>query len=338
MAQKHKRAFEVEVAPLAERSGFQELAHRYWKVLAAVTVLIAAVVVLIQIRGHQASTTMAQSWDRFRQEIDLSTLQAPGASAEVARAADELAGTPAGIWALAMEVMAFTRDREFDRANAALSRLRGIGGTHALVADRIRWGSEPVEMTLPEFLGRHIEDAQAFEAKYPGLFHNPTLPAGAPRVRINTAKGEVVVGLFADRASQHVENFLELVDNGFYDGTVFHRVVPGSLIQGGDPNSKNDDVSTWGQGGPGYEVPAEDSGLYHFAGVLAAAKLQGADGSSGSQFYITVAPSHQFDGDYTVFGAVLEGQEVVDSIAGGTLVKNTQRPESPVVLESAVRL
>jgi cyclophilin family peptidyl-prolyl cis-trans isomerase len=128
---------------------------------------------------------------------------------------------------------------------------------------------------------------------------------------ISTAKGDIVVQLYPEVAPLTVDNFVELSREGFYDGLTFHRVEPGFVIQGGDPNGD-------GSGGPGYTVPAE-IGLTHTKGAIAMARTSDAvnpdRASSGSQFYIALEALPQLDGAYTVFGQVVEGMDVVESIA-----------------------
>lgn len=137
-------------------------------------------------------------------------------------------------------------------------------------------------------------------------------------VVIETSMGNITVQLADDKAPNHAANFRKLAKEGFYVGTTFHRVIPGFMIQGGDPNSKDNDRSNDGLGGPGYTIDAE-IGLPHDRGVVAAAR-QGDEinpqrKSNGSQFYITVAPAHFLDGQYSVFGKVVKGMDVVDKIA-----------------------
>ncbi|HBY98273.1 MAG TPA: peptidylprolyl isomerase [Chloroflexi bacterium] len=133
---------------------------------------------------------------------------------------------------------------------------------------------------------------------------------------IETAKGNIVLELYPKAAPQTVNNFVFLARNGFYNGLTFHRVEPGFVIQGGDP--KGD-----GTGGPGYTLPAEIE-LPHVEGAVAMARLSDQVNperrSSGSQFYITLAPAHQLDGAYTVFGQVVEGMDVVKAIAIGDTI------------------
>ena len=130
---------------------------------------------------------------------------------------------------------------------------------------------------------------------------------------IETTKGNIEVTFFPDKAPEHVKNFKDLAGKGFYNGTIFHRVIPGFMIQGGDPNSKSPDKSSHGTGGPGYSIKAEFNDTPHNRGILSMARSQDPD-SAGSQFYIVVKDSHFLDGQYTVFGEVVNGMEVVDEI------------------------
>jgi len=154
-------------------------------------------------------------------------------------------------------------------------------------------------------------------------------------VVIETSKGSITVQLDAVNAPRHTANFIKLARQNFYAGTTFHRVIPGFMIQGGDPNSKNEDRTTHGAGGPDYKIDAE-IGLSHERGVIAAARqgdqVNPKRQSSGSQFYITVVPTRHLDGQYSVFGKVIKGMEVVDAIAE---VKRDVRdnPIDPIVIQ-----
>ncbi|HIO21783.1 MAG TPA: peptidylprolyl isomerase [Nitrospirales bacterium] len=134
-----------------------------------------------------------------------------------------------------------------------------------------------------------------------------------PRAIIETKFGSIELTFFPKKAPNHVENFLKLAKSGFYDGTIFHRIIPGFMIQGGDPNTKDDDTSTYGLGGPGYNLKAEFNNRPHGRGILSMARSQDHD-SAGSQFYIVVAESSFLNGKYTVFGKVVKGMDVVDTI------------------------
>jgi len=132
-------------------------------------------------------------------------------------------------------------------------------------------------------------------------------------VVIETKFGSLELILFPDIAPGHVENFLKLAKSGFYNGTIFHRVIPGFMIQGGDPNSKGTNRSTHGTGGPGYSIDAEFNDKPHVRGTLSMARSRDPD-SAGSQFFIVVKKSSFLDNNYTVFGEVVSGMDVVDKI------------------------
>ena len=130
---------------------------------------------------------------------------------------------------------------------------------------------------------------------------------------IETKFGKIEMEFFEDKAPGHVKNFKDLAKKGFYDGTIFHRVIPGFMIQGGDPNTKSDDRSDHGMGGPGYSIKAEFNDTPHKRGILSMARSQDPN-SAGSQFYIVVKDSAFLDGQYTAFGKVLSGMTVADQI------------------------
>tara|TARA_B100000315_G_scaffold260732_1_gene324578 strand:- start:1269 stop:1829 length:561 start_codon:yes stop_codon:yes gene_type:complete len=157
----------------------------------------------------------------------------------------------------------------------------------------------------------------------------------SPRAIIDTKFGSIELTFFPKKAPNHVENFLKLARSGFYDGTLFHRIIPGFMIQGGDPNTKGDDVSTYGTGGPGYTIKEEFNNRSHGRGILSMARSQDPD-SAGSQFYIVVAPSNFLNGKYTVFGKVVKGMDVVDTIVSQERDSRdlpTQRIEMTVKIE-----
>jgi peptidyl-prolyl cis-trans isomerase B (cyclophilin B) len=130
---------------------------------------------------------------------------------------------------------------------------------------------------------------------------------------IETKFGNMELRFFPEVAPNHVKNFIDLSTKGFYDGSTFHRVIPGFMIQGGDPNSKNPDRSTHGVGGPGYALKAEFNDKPHKRGRLSMARAAHPD-SAGSQFFICVADASFLDKQYTVFGEVASGMEVADKI------------------------
>jgi len=148
---------------------------------------------------------------------------------------------------------------------------------------------------------------------------------------INTNFGKISFKTLPDLAPETVRNFEKLAREEFYDGTFFHRVIPGFMIQGGDPNTKGGEKSTWGTGGPGYSIKAEFSSRSHLRGIVSMARSQDPD-SAGSQFFIVTADSTFLDRQYTVFGEVIEGMEVAEKIV------NLQRDSNDCPLEEAKML
>ena len=148
----------------------------------------------------------------------------------------------------------------------------------------------------------------------------PPAPAGQTaakkelRAIIKTKFGEMEIKFFEDVAPKHVENFMKLAKDGFYNGTIFHRVITGFMIQGGDPNTKDPaKKETYGQGGPDYNVKAEFSDTPHKRGIVSMARAADPD-SAGSQFFIVVEDSRFLDRKYTAFGEVVKGIGVADKI------------------------
>ena len=136
-----------------------------------------------------------------------------------------------------------------------------------------------------------------------------------PHAIIKTKFGEMEIRFFPDLAPKHVENFINLAKSGFYNGTIFHRVIPGFMIQGGDPNTKDPNKkSEYGMGGPpGVRLKAEFNAKPHTRGIVSMARSNQPD-SAGSQFFIVVKDSNFLDRQYTVFGEVIRGMEVADQI------------------------
>jgi peptidyl-prolyl cis-trans isomerase B (cyclophilin B) len=143
---------------------------------------------------------------------------------------------------------------------------------------------------------------------------------------IETNQGKIEINLLPDIAPETVRNFIKLANSGFYDGTLFHRIIPGFMIQGGDPNTKQSDKGKWGQGGPGYSLKAEFNSRSHLRGIVSMARATDPD-SAGSQFFIVTTDSTFLNGQYTVFGEVTEGIDVADKIV------NLQRNENDCPLQ-----
>jgi peptidyl-prolyl cis-trans isomerase B (cyclophilin B) len=150
---------------------------------------------------------------------------------------------------------------------------------------------------------------------------------------IKTTAGEMVVEFWPDIAPQTVENFKKLARQGFYNGTAFHRIVKGFMIQGGDPLTKDAKMeSRWGTGGPGYQIKAEFNNQLHVRGVVSMARSQNPD-SAGSQFFVCLGDAKFLDRQYTAFGRVIKGDDVLGQIGdtpvthsnGGEMSKPTAR-------------
>jgi cyclophilin family peptidyl-prolyl cis-trans isomerase len=148
---------------------------------------------------------------------------------------------------------------------------------------------------------------------------------------IATKHGKIKIKFFPDVAPKHVESMKKLIRQKFYDGTTFHRVIPGFMIQGGDPNSKDPTKrQQHGTGGPGYTVPAEFNAHSHKRGILSMARSADPN-SAGSQFFICVGDSTFLDGQYTAFGEVVEGMDVADKVVAEARDRN-DNPLSPMTM------
>ena len=161
-------------------------------------------------------------------------------------------------------------------------------------------------------------------------------PLAETNAIIHTKFGDITLRFFAEDAPEHVKNFIGLAQKGYYTKTTFHRIIPGFMIQGGDPNSKNDDRSRHGMGGPGYSLKAEFNNNPHKRGTLSMARSADPN-SAGSQFFICVSAAPHLDGQYTVFGEVMDGMEVVDKIVAQPRDQNdnpTERIEMTVDIQT----
>jgi peptidyl-prolyl cis-trans isomerase B (cyclophilin B) len=155
---------------------------------------------------------------------------------------------------------------------------------------------------------------------------------------IKTSEGEMVVQFWTDAAPNTIENFKKLAREGFYDGTIFHRIVKGFMIQGGDPNSKDPaKENSYGQGGPSYKIKAEFNDHSHQRGVISMARSSDPD-SAGSQFFICLAPVPRLDHQYTTFGKLIKGDDVLEKIGDTPVTRNSSgensKPTKRVVIES----
>ncbi len=151
---------------------------------------------------------------------------------------------------------------------------------------------------------------------------------------IHTTAGEIDIRFFPEKAPNHVKNFIDLAEKGFYNGTKFHRVIPGFMIQGGDPNTISGSPATWGTGGSGKNVGAEFSSVSHKRGIVSMARSNDPD-SASSQFFIVTSDSTFLDGKYTVFGQVTKGMDVADKIVNAP-TSQPERPDAPTTIDKIV--
>lgn len=339
MAQ-HKAPTQVTVVT-EEKSAFAQHIESKWKLYAGVAVIISAAVVALQASRNAAVASSQAVWDALAAGTDYFPGQ--GLTATSTRALEEaiedgeVRDTPAEAVGRALLVGASANRRDYEEAMASLAAVREEG-LEPWTGVEFPVGPEGAEITLAELVSERLAQQKAWEASHAGIFQNPPLPEGSPRVRITTSEGDIVIGLFQEEAPQHVENFLKLVDDGFYVDTKFHRVLEDFMIQGGDPNTKTrDKIDEWGTGGPGYKIGPEFNDLAHLRGYVSAAKQPNEFQSSGSQFFITTGDANWLDGQHCVFGVVLEGMDVVEKIEQGEL-ETGDRPRDPVAITAVSRI
>src|SRR5438552_11488519 len=189
-----------------------------------------------------------------------------------------------------------------------------------------------MKLILPLFLAAAVAATFAFaEEKEPVNTSNEVAV-------IKTNEGEMVVQFWTDAAPSTIENFKKLARQGFYDGTIFHRIVKDFMIQGGDPNSKDPaKENSYGQGGPGYQIKAEFNDHPHDRGVISMARSSDPD-SAGSQFFICLAPVRRLDHQYTTFGKLIKGEDVLEKIGNIPVERNAQgepsKPTKRIVIEN----
>ena len=158
----------------------------------------------------------------------------------------------------------------------------------------------------------------------------------APKAVIKTKFGDMEIVFFPEKAPNHVQNFVKLAKSGYYNGTIFHRVIPGFMIQGGDPNTKDPKKpETYGLGGPSEKLKAEFNDTPHRRGIVSMARTNDPN-SAGSQFFIVVKESSFLDGQYTVFGEVVKGMDVADKIVNLPRNPRNDLPNERVEITVAV--
>ena len=334
MSAEHRAPTQVTIASTQDETDLHRWVQSYWKHAVGLAVLITAAIIVKQEMGQRSEASALGSWERLSEEVPRTAFGqlTPPDPVALAALAGELDGQPAAPWAKGLEIGKHLEAEDFDAALRALDELEAGWPDHPLVTDPLYAQEDGPDRTLREHIEAGIREFEAFEASNASLFRNPAPAEDAPRVRLTTSRGDVVIALYPDAAPQHVENFLTLCRDGFYDGTKFHRIQRGQFVAAGDPNSREGDPETWGEGGPEETLEPELGSLWHFQGSVSAERKPGAAGSHGSQFTITTADLFSRDGRYTVFGTVVEGVEVVTQIESGTEVGGV--PQDPVAIES----
>jgi len=209
----------------------------------------------------------------------------------------------------------------------------GDSDLQALTTDDNKDGAAEKEETTSSSSEAKAPEPAEEEQKASTASFDPKAPpkTGEEVAVLKTSMGEIVLKFADGKAPGHVKNFKDLANKKFYDGTKFHRIIEGFMIQGGDPNTKTGKGAP-GTGGPGYTIKAEFNDIPHDPGILSMARSADPD-SAGSQFFIVHKGAYSLDGQYTAFGAVVSGMDVVNKIAT-TPTNPGDSPKTPVVLES----
>lgn len=320
---KHKAATEITIIQ-EERSAFAELVDRYkWHGLGVLLVLGAVIF------WRASSSTKAVEADRAAWVPLHESLSKQGASIEDTIAA---LGKTAGsgdpvVKSVANIIQAGLLAEEDDFNGAAEALTFATENAPALLKTlEVPAGPDGENMSILASLSAAVEREAEWKNEFHEKVYTNVLPEKAPRYKIETSAGDIIVGLHSDEASGHAKNFTLQANEGAFNGTLLHgpaidmsgNPIPG--IRGGDPNTRdNEDVTTWGQGGIESGLSGEGEGLTHEKGALAAIVVQGQRTSSKTQFMILTEPYHENDRRYTVFGKVVEGLDVVERLAEAPL-------------------
>ena len=304
---KHKSATEVTVVT-EEKSLLQQSVDKHWIKVAGIGVVIAGAVLFNQFQNQSATKAKGDRWNGL--------LAAEGNLEDVQAATNGIEDPNLKSWGKALVAQeAMVADKPAVAAEA-LAEL-AANPDHILNTDAFGVDTEAGRLSPAAYAQAALSSQVEWEAAHPTALGNPAPAEGSPKVVMHTSEGDIEITFYEAEAPKHVENFLKLAGEGFYNDILFHRVVNNrsmAIIQAGDPNTKEEDVTKWGQGGPGYTQPIEKNDLMHCAGYLAAAMPGNSQESSGSQFYMSVDRSHGLDGRYVVFGKITAGLEVATKI------------------------
>jgi len=332
----HKAPTEVTVVAHQEQSAFAAFVERHWMKGAVIAIAITGIILYTQYQNTQKRAEVDESWNKLMTAMEGADLEGDADRLQVL--AEELSGTQAGPWALYLRAQSLRDAEDFEGAVATLLKLKDQYPDHPLVKDTFAYGESTTPLSAVEYLSKAFESERAWRAANPRLFANPEPPASAPRVKLTTDLGDVVIALYTDKAPLHAENFLKQVESGYYDGLLFHRTQAGERIDTGDPTTKDPESQpqTWGRQGAESTVESEDSGLSHFEGVLAGLPHPGGEGqSNGGLITITARNSLTLDGRNVVFGKVVEGLDVVQDIASQPTNQTSLSPLEPTRIVSA---
>ncbi len=336
----HKSATSVTLAPLQEKSQFELFVQQYWRHAAVAAIAVAGAVVVLHQRSQAERLERAKSWDALvaRTTVDPFTRELQADDATWSALALELKGKDSGPWARLFQAKKLLDERKYDEARAAIGQLRAEYPQHPLVVDSLRWSDDDKGASLLQTIEQRLSQRGAWEGARPELFGHPKPDASDPRIVFKTSKGDIEVALYQSKAPQHVAKFLELVAAQYFDGMAFHGVAAGQSASIGDPNTKSDDTSTWGQGGRDIVLPFETSGLHHFEGALSAEEGANPKESLGSRFSFIVADSLLEDDSRVVFGSIQSGLDVARQIAAAETDPSAPgRPKEPIRILSAQR-
>ncbi len=337
---KHKSATEVTIVT-EEKSALAQMVDRHWRTAALLALALSAWVLYSEHQEDQAKQSQGDQWDV------LGDAAVTGEPQELMKAAQtSLADTGLEGWAALSAVAPLVQERDYSAALEAVASVQSAA-TPLLTQLPLPIGANGAEVAITDRLKAAIASQSGQDEALGGIFENPAPPEGAPVVELDISIGgqnhTVAIALYADEAPKHVENFIELVESNYYEGTKFHRIIKDFMVQGGDPNTKDPakGMETWGQGGPEYKIESEAGDLVHCQYVVAAAKGNEPQ-SSGSQFYITTGSPHHLDGVHTVFGSVIEGRSAIDLLNSSAIRPNEAAtrdiPEDPIPTIVAARI
>ncbi len=330
MAKKHKAPTEVTLVQ-EEKSAFATWIEANWKMLAFAAIGVSALIIAGQLMGQKKKQSLHASLDSLREAFQSGDLD------RLESVAPQLAAEGLDGWAYLQAAQVAVSQGRLDEAQDLVKKLESSAAP--ILKLEMPIGVDGASETLLDYLSNSIAGTRKQLEETGITLFNPPPPSGSPRVRINTSLGPIEVALYEEAAPKHVANFLGNVESGIYKGTRFHRIIRGFMIQGGNPATTDPDPTKWTEDDEAELIPSEaDNGLVHSPFVLAAAKKDGDEDSSPYQFYITEGHAHWLDGEHTVFGRVVSGEEVVHAIAATPTDPKTGRPADAPVIESIEKL